>query len=442
MIPRYFDLLVLLVDHRHRAVTRTEILDRVWADVVVSDGALTQAVRTIRRALGDDPKTPRFIRTISRHGYQFVFAPVIAEPDDQDQWPRATADVAEVSPGSEAAPAADPFAVPLAALLREPPFEELSEEERYDAAIRLHELGTGEALARLDQRPGHEEARALLRDARWDVAGAGDVPLLAVPGQARTIVDLVAWRLRRAARLAAARWAGAAVWGGIAGVAAGIAGGLALSLVPGAEADLSVALPLGIIGGGAGAFGGAGVGAGLSAAETVSRSARAVALTVGGALSGMLAGAFAHHAVRSLLEAVVGRDVSAVAGSVEGLVIGAATGAGYALATRRLAQGGMAAPRGGARWRAAALSGVVVAATGVVLSLSGRPLVGASLDSMAAAFAGSHVGLEPLARLLGEETLKPVTRAVVSCVEGFLFGGGVAFGLMRRPRPPRPQTLS
>ena len=72
IIPRYFDLLVLLLDQRHRVVTRQEIFDRVWADVVVSDGALSQAVRTIRRCLDDDPRESRFIRTVSRQGYQFV----------------------------------------------------------------------------------------------------------------------------------------------------------------------------------------------------------------------------------------------------------------------------------------------------------------------------------------------------------------------------------
>ena len=82
LIPRYFDLLRLLVEQRDRAVTRQEIFDRVWADVVVSDGALTQAIRTIRRVLDDDPREVRFIRTVSRHGYQFVWAPVAEEADE------------------------------------------------------------------------------------------------------------------------------------------------------------------------------------------------------------------------------------------------------------------------------------------------------------------------------------------------------------------------
>ncbi|MGH9314562.1 MAG: winged helix-turn-helix domain-containing protein, partial [Vicinamibacterales bacterium] len=81
LIPRYLDLLLLFLERRDDAVDRREIFDRVWADVVVSDGALTQAVRTLRRALGDDPREPRYIRTVSRHGYRFVFEEVVVEPD-------------------------------------------------------------------------------------------------------------------------------------------------------------------------------------------------------------------------------------------------------------------------------------------------------------------------------------------------------------------------
>src|SRR5262249_18528144 len=72
LIPKYFDLLVLLVSRRHEAVAKQIIFTEIWSDVIVSDGALSQAVRTLRRTLGDDSREPRFIRTVSRHGYQFV----------------------------------------------------------------------------------------------------------------------------------------------------------------------------------------------------------------------------------------------------------------------------------------------------------------------------------------------------------------------------------
>ncbi len=85
LIPRYFDLLLLLIERRHEAVHRREIFERVWGDVTVSESALSQAVRTIRRTLGDDPRQPRFIRTVSRHGYRFVLPDVVEEEDDDAQ---------------------------------------------------------------------------------------------------------------------------------------------------------------------------------------------------------------------------------------------------------------------------------------------------------------------------------------------------------------------
>src|SRR5512134_2286647 len=90
LIPRYFDLLVFLIEHRHEAVHRRDIFDRVWSDVVVSDSALSQAIRTIRRTLGDDSREPRFIRTVSRHGYRFVYDGVVEEGDDHATPPAAS----------------------------------------------------------------------------------------------------------------------------------------------------------------------------------------------------------------------------------------------------------------------------------------------------------------------------------------------------------------
>jgi hypothetical protein len=72
----------------------------------------------------------------------------------------------------------------------------------------------------------------------------------------------------------------------------------------------------------------------------------------------------------------------------------------------------------------------------VILTVSGAHLVGSSLDALASAFEGSDVGLAPLARLLGEQELRPVTRTVVAAFEGLMFGVGLAFGLTHRPRHP------
>lgn len=426
MIPRYFDLLVLLLVQRHRVVTRHEIFDRVWTDVVVSDGALSQAVRTIRRSLGDDPRSPHFVRTVARHGYQFVAIDVREEPDE-GPLPESGATAAG------AAVDVDPIESQLDRLLRRPPFEAIPDEERREAAEQLHTLGTADALRRLDGLPGHAEARALLRDARWDVPGAGAVPLLGSPGPLASIAALVKLRMRRAARHASNRWGAAALGGTAAGIVAGLAGGIALWLVPESEAGPDVIAALVVVGALAGAMGAAGVGAGLAVAEALARSARTMALAGCGAVGGSLAGALAHLLTRAVLTGMFGRDLPAVGGWFEGLVLGAAAGLGYGLATS-VPGGGLAGPRGGARARAAWMTGAACALAAVLLTLADRHLVSSSLDAMAGVFDGSDVGLAPLARLLGEEALRPVTRTLVSTFEAFLFGCGLAFGLTHRPR--------
>ena len=427
LIPRYFDLLVMLVERRGEAVTRREIFDAVWRDVVVSDGALSQAVRTLRRALGDDPREPVFIRTVSRHGYRFVFADVVEQPDGEALPPVTAPAVAEAPPG----PSADPFTTALERLLAKGP---LDTEERRDAAELLHVLGTAEALARLDRRAGHARARALLRDTRWDVANSGAVPLAGQPDLPATLWWLFWLRLRRTVRVAGGRWTGAAVGGALAGLVAGVAGGLLLRFGPGSRAADPVPVVLGFLGAAVGGLGAAGVGAGLVAAEILVRSFRAAALVVFGALGGGAIGAGTHLVALWTVQGLFGRDLSPIAGGFEGLALGAAVGLGYALGTPRT-EGGMAAPHGAERARAALVTGACAGVAAVSLAATGSYLGAMSLDFMAHAFPGSQVGLAPLARLLGESEPGLVTRLAISGGEGLLFGAGLVLGLTRRPRP-------
>ena len=53
-------------------VTKDGFLDEVWAGVPVTDEALTQCIKSLRRALGDDAARPRFIETVPKHGYRFI----------------------------------------------------------------------------------------------------------------------------------------------------------------------------------------------------------------------------------------------------------------------------------------------------------------------------------------------------------------------------------
>ncbi len=74
---RYLDALALMVGEAGRLVTKDRFMDEVWRGVPVTDEALTQGIRALRRALGDDAARPRFIETVPKHGYRFI-APVEA----------------------------------------------------------------------------------------------------------------------------------------------------------------------------------------------------------------------------------------------------------------------------------------------------------------------------------------------------------------------------
>ncbi len=72
---RYLDALILLVTENGHLVTKDRFMDEVWRGVPVTDEALTQCIRALRKALGDDAASPRFIETVPRHGYRLI-APV------------------------------------------------------------------------------------------------------------------------------------------------------------------------------------------------------------------------------------------------------------------------------------------------------------------------------------------------------------------------------
>jgi DNA-binding winged helix-turn-helix (wHTH) protein len=421
LIPRYLDLLILLVERRAVALPRREMLDRVWADVIVSDGALSQAVRTLRRTLGEDDH----IRTVSRHGYQFV-CPVLEEEDEDDHTPLPQSPRAEAEPGDQIADA-------LARLLD----GSVGDEVRRDAAEELHALGTREALRRLAAAPavaGRERARAWanLRDSRWDVAGAGPVPLLEPTAGPAAWTALVALRLRRALRLAGARWAQASAGGAIAGALAGLLGGLLMAALGGSGA-LSLLVALALVGALVAGVGAAGVGSGLAAAEATVRSRRVAALAVLGALGGAAVAFLSRHLARGLLDGLFGLEHPAIGGGLEGLALGAAAGLGFGLGTRR-AKGGAAAPRGRARLVAVAATAIACAAAAAIVSAAGGRLGAASLDAVVRGFPDTRVRLDALGRPFGEDRLGPRTRTAVGFGEGLLFGAGLAAGLARRPR--------
>lgn len=72
---RYLDALALLVKEQGKLISKDRFLEEVWHGIPVTDEALTQCIRTIRKQLGDSAASPRFIETVPKHGYRFI-APV------------------------------------------------------------------------------------------------------------------------------------------------------------------------------------------------------------------------------------------------------------------------------------------------------------------------------------------------------------------------------
>jgi DNA-binding winged helix-turn-helix (wHTH) protein/tetratricopeptide (TPR) repeat protein len=93
--PTPMELLLFLVQHRGKLLTRDQIVERIWGkDVFLdTDNSINGAIRKIRQVLKDDPEQPRFVETVSGKGYRFV-APV-SEPETQERpCPDGTPDVA------------------------------------------------------------------------------------------------------------------------------------------------------------------------------------------------------------------------------------------------------------------------------------------------------------------------------------------------------------
>jgi pimeloyl-ACP methyl ester carboxylesterase/DNA-binding winged helix-turn-helix (wHTH) protein len=70
--PQVFDLIVYLINHRDRVISRDEMVEAVWKGRSVSDVTLNSRVNAARHAMGDDGKAQTLIRTIPRRGFRFV----------------------------------------------------------------------------------------------------------------------------------------------------------------------------------------------------------------------------------------------------------------------------------------------------------------------------------------------------------------------------------
>jgi adenylate cyclase len=101
--PKAMRVLILLAVNAGQVVTRQELEDEIWADMVVGPDSLTNTVIKLRRALGDDARNARIIETIPKTGYRLIA--LVREAEDGESEPSLErrlsailyADVAEYS---------------------------------------------------------------------------------------------------------------------------------------------------------------------------------------------------------------------------------------------------------------------------------------------------------------------------------------------------------
>jgi pimeloyl-ACP methyl ester carboxylesterase/DNA-binding winged helix-turn-helix (wHTH) protein len=78
LTPKAFALLQFLAASPDRLISKQELLDAVWPNVFVGDAVLKSTIRELRKVLGDDAGTPKYIETAHRRGYRFI-APVTVD---------------------------------------------------------------------------------------------------------------------------------------------------------------------------------------------------------------------------------------------------------------------------------------------------------------------------------------------------------------------------
>ena len=78
--PKGFELLRLLIESRPKAVSKSELHDRLWPSTFVSEATLSSLVAEVREALGEKAGDGRFVRTVHRFGYAFRGSATDADP--------------------------------------------------------------------------------------------------------------------------------------------------------------------------------------------------------------------------------------------------------------------------------------------------------------------------------------------------------------------------
>ena len=103
--PRAFDLLLYLVQHSARVVSKQELLHVIWGGRIVSESTMTSHINAVRNALGDSGSEQRLVRTVARKGFRFVADVRVIDRPNQTGLPGQ--DFAAATPLPSSAPKVD-----------------------------------------------------------------------------------------------------------------------------------------------------------------------------------------------------------------------------------------------------------------------------------------------------------------------------------------------
>lgn len=134
--PKAFDLLRYLLDHSNAVVTKRELLDALWKDAAVTENVLARLIVMIRRALQDDPRQARYVKTVPRRGYTFIASSLrkITAP----RVPVTTLDRAAATPAAIAVlPFVDTSGDPAAVYFSDGISEDILNALSHDHALRV-----------------------------------------------------------------------------------------------------------------------------------------------------------------------------------------------------------------------------------------------------------------------------------------------------------------
>lgn len=106
--PKVFDLILYLIQERHRVISKDELLDRIWKGTIVSDSVVARTIMKARKAIAPHMPECPFIKTVHCVGYRFAAAAEIRYDDGLPPAGIAPLEYAAPAPRTWSPPAESP----------------------------------------------------------------------------------------------------------------------------------------------------------------------------------------------------------------------------------------------------------------------------------------------------------------------------------------------